>query len=85
MKNIVTILYFNLFNNMKETYLYVLLLPHMDEEYNLSYKVKFGYTENFKSRMKNGYEAYYGDEAYQVLHVYKGDFSEDDEFAIKHK
>ena len=68
---------------MKETYLYVILLPHMDKDYNLSYKIKFGYTENFKSRMKNGYEAYYGDEAYQVLHVYKGDFNEDDEFAIK--
>ena len=35
----------------KETYLYVLLLPHMDKEYNLSYKVKFGYTENFENRM----------------------------------
>jgi hypothetical protein len=67
----------------KNTYLYVLLLPHMDEEYNLSYKVKFGYTENFDQRMKNGYEAYYGQEGYQVLHVYKGDFTLDDEFIIK--
>jgi hypothetical protein len=67
----------------KETYLYVLLLPHMDKEYNLSYKVKFGYTENFESRMKTGYEAYYGNEGYQVLHVYKGYFTLDDEFAIK--
>jgi len=69
---------------MKETYLYVLLLPHMDEEYNLSYKIKFGYAENFKNRMKAGYEAYYGKEACKVLHVYKGDFTQDrDEFAIK--
>ena len=68
----------------KETYLYVLLLPHMDKEYNLSYKVKFGYTENFESRLKTGYEAYYGNEGYQVLHVYKGDFTKErDEFAIR--
>ena len=67
----------------KENYLYVLLLPHMDKEYGLSYKVKFGYTENFKQRMKTGYEAYYGQEGYQVLHVYEGDFTLDDEFIIK--
>jgi hypothetical protein len=54
----------------------------MDKDYNLSYKVKFGYTEDFKSRMKNGYEAYYGD-GYLVLYVYKGDFTKKDEFAIK--
>ena len=66
----------------KENYLYVLLLPHMDEEYNLSYKVKFGYTENFKQRMKIGYEAYYGS-GYQILHVYKGDFTKKDEDVIK--
>ena len=68
----------------KETYLYVLLLPHMDKEYNLSYKVKFGYTENLDSRMKNGYGAYYGEEGYQILHAYKGYFTKDiDETAIK--
>jgi hypothetical protein len=68
---------------MKETYLYVILLPHMDKDYNLSYKVKFGFAKDFKSRMKNGYGAYYGD-GYQVLHVYKGDFTQErDEFAIK--
>lgn len=68
----------------KETFLYVLLLPHMDKEYNLSYKVKFGFTENFEQRMKAGYEAYYGEEGYQVLHVYKGEFTKErDEFAIK--
>ena len=69
---------------MKETYLYVILLPHMDEEYNLCYKIKFGYADNFKNRMKAGYEAYYGKEACKVLHVYKGDFTKDrDEFTIK--
>ena len=67
----------------KETFLYVLLLPHMDKEYGLSYKVKFGFTENFEQRMKAGYEAYYGEEGYQVLHVYKGNFTLDDEFTIK--
>jgi hypothetical protein len=68
----------------KETYLYVLLLPHMDKEYNLSYKVKFGYTENLDSRMKSGYGAYYGEEGYQILHAYKGYFTKDiDETAIK--
>ena len=67
----------------KETFLYVLLLPHMDKEYNLSYKVKFGYTEDFKQRMKTGYEAYYGEDGYQVLHVYNGNFTQSDEFAIK--
>ena len=68
----------------KETYLYVLLLPHMDKEYNLSYKVKFGYTENFENRMKSGYSAYYGEEGCQILHIYKGDFTKEvDETAIK--
>ena len=68
----------------KETYLYVLLLPHMDKEYGLSYKVKFGFAENFEQRMKAGYGAYYGEEGYQVLHVYKGYFTQkEDEFAIK--
>ena len=68
----------------KETYLYVILLPHMDKDYNLSYKVKFGFAENFDRRMKAGYGAYYGKEGYQILHVYKGDFTKDrDEFAIK--
>jgi hypothetical protein len=55
----------------------------MDKEYNLSYKVKFGYTENFYQRMKAGYEAYYGQEGYRVLHVYRGDFTLDDESIIK--
>ena len=68
----------------KETFLYVLLLPHMDEEYNLSYKIKFGFAENFEQRMKAGYSAYYGEEGYQVLHIYKGYFTQkEDEFAIK--
>lgn len=68
----------------KETYLYVLLLPHMDKDYNLSYKVKFGFTENFDDRMKKGYSAYYGEEGYQILHVYKGDFTREvDETIIK--
>ena len=68
----------------KETYLYVLLLPHMDKEYNLSYKIKFGFAENFEQRMKAGYGAYYGEEGYQVLYVYKGYFTQkEDEFAIK--
>ena len=68
----------------KETFLYVLLLPHMDKEYGLSYKVKFGFTENFEQRLKTGYEAYYGEESVKVIHVYKGDFTKErDEFAIK--
>ena len=68
----------------KETYLYVLLLPHMDKEYNLSYKIKFGFAENFEQRLKAGYEAYYGENGCQVLHVYKGYFTQkEDEFAIK--
>ena len=65
----------------KDTYLYVLLLPHMDEEYKLGYVIKFGYTEDFDQRMKIGYSAYY--DFVSVLHVYKGEFSKDDEFAIK--
>ena len=65
----------------KEAYLYVLLLPHMDEEYNLGYVIKFGYTEDFDQRMKTGYNIYY--DYASVLHVYKGEFSKDDEFAIK--
>ena len=67
----------------KETYLYVLLLPHMDKEYDLSYKIKFGFTENFENRMKAGYSAYYGENGYKVLHVYKGNFTKEDETAIK--
>ena len=68
----------------KETFLYVLLLPHMDKEYGLSYKVKFGFTENFEQRLKTGYEAYYGEESVKVIHVYKGEFTKErDEFAIK--
>ena len=67
----------------KETYLYVLLLPHINEEYDLSYKIKFGFTENFENRMKRGYEAYYGESGYKVLHVYKGNFTKEDETAIK--
>ena len=68
----------------KDTYLYVLLLPHMDEKYNLSYKIKFGFSENFENRMKSGYSAYYGEGGYRVLYVYKGDFTKEiDETAIK--
>lgn len=68
----------------KETFLYVLLLPHMDKEYGLSYKVKFGFTENFEQRLKTGYEAYYGEESVKIIHVYKGEFTKErDEFAIK--
>lgn len=68
----------------KETFLYVLLLSHMDREYGLSYKVKFGFTENFEQRLKTGYEAYYGEESVKVIHVYKGEFTkEKDEFAVK--
>lgn len=70
---------------MNKTFLYVILLPHMDKEYNLSYIVKFGFSEDFNNRMKTGYEAYYGKDGYQVLHVYEGDFTkEDDEAAIKY-
>jgi hypothetical protein len=65
----------------KDTYLYVLLLPHMDEEYNLGYVIKFGYTEDFDQRIKTGYNAYY--DFTSILHVYKGEFNKDDEFAIK--
>ena len=41
---------------MKKNYLYVLLLPHMDEEYNLSYKIKFRFSEDFNNRLKSGFE-----------------------------
>ena len=68
----------------KETYLYVLLLPHMDKEYNLSYKVKFGFSEDFNTRLKSGYESCYGKDGVVVLHVYKGEFTKEvDETAIK--
>jgi len=68
---------------MTKNYLYVLLLPHMDEEYNLSYKIKFGFSEDFDNRLKSGYEAYYGKGGVKVLHVYEGNFSKNDETKIK--
>lgn len=68
---------------MKKNYLYVLLLPHMDEEYNLTYKIKFGFSENFDNRLKNGYESYYGKESVKVLHIYEGDFTKEDETTVK--
>ena len=55
----------------------------MDEGYNLSYKIKFGFSENFENRMKTGYSAYYGEKGYQVLHIYNGDFTKRDEDIIK--
>lgn len=37
---------------MEKTYLYVILLPQMDEELNLGYMIKFGYSKNIKDRIK---------------------------------
>ena len=68
---------------MEKNYLYVLLLPHMDKEYNLGYKIKFGFSEDFNSRLKSGYESYYGKDGVKILHVYEGDFSKEDETVIK--
>lgn len=65
----------------KKTFLYVLLLPQMNEKRELGYMVKFGYTENFENRMKNGYNQYHG--YVEVLHLYEGDFTMDDETRIK--
>jgi len=67
---------------MKKTYLYVILLPQMNEKRELGYMVKFGYTENFENRMKMGYNQYHG--YVEVLHLYEGNFTMDDETRIKH-
>ena len=37
---------------MKKTTLYVLLLPQMNEELELEYMIKFGYTKDFKDKMR---------------------------------
>ena len=66
---------------MEKTYLYVILLPQMDEELNLGYMIKFGYSKNIKDRIKNGYGQYHRN--IKVLHTYKGEFTVDDESRIK--
>ena len=64
------------------TNLYVILLPQMDEKRNLGYMVKIGYSKNFKeSRNKFGYGQYH--RTVEVLHLYEGDFTLDDESKLK--
>lgn len=66
---------------MEKTYLYVILLPQMNEKRELGYMVKFGYTENFENRMKIGYSQYHN--YIEILHLYEGNFTKDDETRIK--
>ena len=66
---------------MEKTYLYVILLPQMDEELNLGYMIKFGYSKDFEDRMKTGYNAYH--RFVKVLHLYEGDFTREDESKVK--
>jgi len=61
--------------------LYVILLPQMNERRELGYMIKFGYTENFENRLKMGYNQYHN--YTEVLHLYEGDFTIDDETRIK--
>lgn len=80
---VLDLLLFNFNNNMKNknTYLYVILLPQMDEELNLGYMIKFGYSKDFDDRLKRGYNAYH--RYVKVLHLYEGDFTMEDETRIK--
>ena len=66
---------------MEKAYLYVILLPQMDEELNLGYMIKFGYSKDFEDRMKTGYNAYH--RFVKVLHLYEGNFTREDESRIK--
>ncbi len=63
------------------TSLYVILLPQMNEKRELGYMIKFGYTENFENRLKMGYNQYHNH--VEVLHLYEGDFTIEDETRIK--
>jgi hypothetical protein len=64
------------------TNLYVILLPQMDEKRKLGYMVKIGYSKDFKeSRNKYGYGQYH--RTVEVLHLYEGDFTLDDELKLK--
>ena len=62
--------------------LYVILLPQMDEHRNLGYMIKIGYSKSLEeSRMKYGYNRYH--RTVEVLHLYEGDFTLDDEMKLK--
>ena len=64
------------------TNLYVILLPQMDEKRKLGYMIKIGYSKDFKeSRNKYGYGQY--NRTVEVLHLYVGDFTLDDELKLK--
>jgi len=65
----------------KNTYLYVILLPQMNEELELGYMIKFGYTKDFKDRMRGGYNQYH--RYVKVLHIYEGEFTMMDESKLK--
>jgi sulfur relay (sulfurtransferase) DsrC/TusE family protein len=66
---------------MENTYLYVILLPQMNEKRELGYMIKFGFSENFENRMRIGYSQYHN--YVEVLHLYEGKFTKDDETRIK--
>jgi hypothetical protein len=54
----------------------------MDEKRKLGYMVKIGYSKDFKeSRNKYGYGQYH--RTVEVLHLYEGDFTLDDESKLK--
>ena len=62
--------------------LYVILLPQMDEKRKLGYMIKIGYSKDFKeSRIKYGYGQYH--RTVEVLHLYEGNFTLDDESKLK--
>ena len=62
--------------------LYVILLPQMDEHRNLGYMIKIGYSKSFEeSRNKYGYGQYH--RTVELLHLYEGNFTLDDELKLK--
>jgi len=64
------------------TNLYVILLPQMDENRKLGYMVKIGYSKDFKERRnKYGYGQYH--RTVEVLYLYEGNFTLDDELKLK--
>lgn len=64
-----------------DTEIYVILLPKMDENLNLGYTIKIGFSKNFENRLNQGYKTYYS--YVKILHRYKGNFTMEDETKLK--
>ena len=65
--------------NVEGQVLYVLKMAQMDENENLCYVIKFGYTKNFKKRYQQ-YKMYH--QTVKILHLYPGG-TVDDESKVK--